>query len=384
MDLPRPLRILHVVFSLNRGGIESWLVALLRHINRKRFQVDVLAHTAGPNDYEKDLENLGIRITHIPPPTRLYRHARAVLDHLRTHGPYDVVHSHVTFTGYLLRLARRLNVPVRIAHSHCDRVYGPEAGWPQRLFLRVTHPWIMREATAGLTPSRSSAPAFFGSEWERDSRWIVHPYGIDLTPFHDPVDSISLRRSLGLPDGAPVIGHVGRFFPQKNHAFLLEVMQEVMKRDPHVQLLLVGDGPLRSQMETTCRMRSLHSRIRFAGSRKDVPHLMRGAMDLFLLPSLFEGLPLVGIEAQAAGLPCLWSDTITPEVTVVPELVHRLSLNHGPSDWAETLLNRLATSTPLSREEALQRVEQCDFNIQRGAQELERLYDRWVQATPAG
>jgi glycosyltransferase involved in cell wall biosynthesis len=368
--------VLQVVFTLNRGGIETWLVHVLRHIDRTLLQLDFLVHTPDSCDYDEEVTALGSRIIRCPPPTQIVRHARRVAQVLREFGPYDIVHSHVTFTGYMLRLAQTASVPVRVAHSHNDvsGVRG-EGGILQQLFLALTSPWVRSAPTHGLAASRLAAVALFGQDWEWDARWRVFHCGVDLTSFEQPFEAALVLRELGIPSSARVIGHVGRFFQQKNHGFLIDVAAELAKREPQAHLLLIGDGPLRAEAERKAARLGLGSVVIFAGSRPDVPRLMRGAMDAFVLPSLYEGLPLVGIEAQAAGLSCVFADTITPEVDAVPKLVRRLPLASGAAAWSETLVECLASSPSVSPTEALAVLRESTFNIQQGASALLRFYD---------
>jgi glycosyltransferase involved in cell wall biosynthesis len=160
----------------------------------------------------------------------------------------------------------------------------------------------------------------------------------------------------------------------KNHSFLVEILSEVAKRIPEAQLLLVGDGPLRPQIEQQAIGLGLADQVVFAGSRSDVARLMLGAMDLFLFPSHYEGLGLVLVEAQAAGLPCLCSDVIPPEADAVRALVRRLSLSQPASVWAEHVLAARESPLPVGRREALAMVEQSPFSIRRSVQELEAVY----------
>ena len=158
---------------------------------------------------------------------------------------------------------------------------------------------------------------------------------------------------------------------KKNHRFLINIAAEVFRREPRAYLLLVGDGPLRSEIEQLVAQSGLQNRIRFAGLRPDVPRLMQNVMNVFVLPSFFEGLPLVGIEAQAAGLSLVLSDTITPELDAVPEKIRRVSLQQPPSVWAEAILAAAAlkaTQSPLAT------LESSAFNIDQSARQLEAVY----------
>ncbi len=372
----RPIRILQVVGGMNRAGVETWLIHVLRHIDRDRFRMDFLVHTERPCAHDDEIRALGSRIIPCLHPHRPWVFARNFRQAMKKHGPYDVVHSHVHhYSGLVLRLAAKAQVPVCIAHSHNDTsALQRRAGPLRRLYLLVTKHWIARYATVGLAASPPAAAALFGPRWADDPRYHVLYYGIDVAPFRgDGADGAALRAELGLPANGLVIGHVGRFHQQKNHAFLLEVFAEVARREPRAHLLLVGDGPLRPAIERQAQDLGLAGRVTFTGVRDDVPRLMLGAMDLFLFPSLYEGLGIVLVEAQAVGLPCAISDVIPDEADVIPEMVHRLSLQDPPTRWAEVVL-ACAQSRPLSQPEALARIQQSPFDIKISVRQLEAIY----------
>ena len=375
----RPIRILHIVGGMNRGGVETWLMHVLRHIDRERYQMDFLVHTLEPCAYDDEIRALGSRIIACPHPHRPWRFAPQFLRILREHGPYDIVHSHVHhYSGFTLWLAKQAGVPMRIAHSHNDTTTGDRAaGLMRKFYLRMMEQAIRRAATHGLACSHRAAAALYGRQWQRDPRWQVLYYGIDLAPFREALsaDSATVRAELGLPPEALVIGHVGRFAPQKNHEFLIDIFAEIARREPRAHLLLVGDGPLRGSIEAKVRALGLQERVTFTGLRADVPRLMAAAMDLFVFPSIYEGLGLVLVEAQAAGLPCVLSDVIPHEADVVPALIHRLALQADAATWAERVL-AVAVQRPLSAAEALATVEASPFAIQQSVSRLEAVYGR--------
>jgi glycosyltransferase involved in cell wall biosynthesis len=197
--------------------------------------------------------------------------------------------------------------------------------------------------------------------------------GIDLEPFRQEVSREAVRQELGIPKDAPVVGHVGRFTPQKNHAFLLQIAAEVVKMRPDVRFLLVGDGPLRPQIEARARELGIAGNAIFTGVRSDVPRLMLGAMDAFIFPSLWEGLGLVVVEAQAAGLPCIVSEWVPAEATVLPEGVERVPLSGGQGQWVLALVQALE-HRELDRGASTDLVAASAFSIVRSAHALEELY----------
>jgi glycosyltransferase involved in cell wall biosynthesis len=234
--------------------------------------------------------------------------------------------------------------------------------------------WINQNATIGFAASQKAAEALFGSAWKADPRWHLLYCGVDLKPFRTPVQPLAIRTELGIPTDAIVVGHVGRFWEQKNHTFLIDILVELAKREPKVRLLLVGEGPLRSVIEQRVVQARVADKVIFAGARPDVPQLMLGAMDVFVFPSLYEGLGLVGIEAQAAGLPFVLSDTIPEEISVVPSLIRRLSLSQPAREWAETILSINRKRPSSSQEYALSLIEKTPYNIDYNVKLLESMY----------
>lgn len=377
MTASNPVRVLHVVGSMTRGGIETWLMHVLRRVDRQRIEMDFVVHTDVTAAYDEEVLSLGSRIIPCLHPSNPVRYARNFRRILRESGPYDVVHSHVDhFNGYVLRLAHSAGVPSRIAHSHNDTSsLQVRAGTRRRLYLSTMKRWIRRHATVGLAASRKAAESLFGPEWDGDPRWRLLYYGIDLSPFRIHEDRTGVRRPLGIPDDAIVIGHAGRFVRQKNHRFLVEIAAEVGRREPGMRLLLIGDGSLRPAVEKMVAEAGLRERTLFAGVREDVPRLMLGAMDVFLMPSLHEGLPLVLIEAQAAGLPIVMSSVIPGEAAVVSKLVTRLSLEADAATWADAILASVDGGRLNGRSDALLQVENSGFGIGSSIADLQRIYE---------
>jgi glycosyltransferase involved in cell wall biosynthesis len=369
------IRVLHVVGGMNRGGAETWLMHVLRNIDRREFRMDFLVHTTQPGAYDEEIRALGSEVIPCLHPRRPWDYARNFRRILREHGPYDVVHSHVQhYSGYVLRLARRSGVPVRVAHCHLDTAALQATSAPARhAYLALMRRWIGHHATHGLACSTQAGASLFGASWGTDPRWRVVYCGIDLGPFRARPDRAAVRAELGISSDAFVVGHVGRFVEQKNHAFLLEVAAEVARREPGARLLLVGDGPLRRDVEARARRLNLDGRALFAGVRADVPRLLLGAMDVFLFPSVYEGLPLGLLEAQAAGLPCVCSDAVAPEAVAGP-LVRRLSLSRPPEAWADAVMDARSLARRAEPLAGVAALERSPFAVARSVEALEELY----------
>jgi glycosyltransferase involved in cell wall biosynthesis len=370
------IRILHVVGGMNRGGVETWLMHVLRNINRKRFRMDFLVHTSVRCSYDEEILSLGSRIIPCPHPHRPWLYAKNFKRIMTEYGPFDVVHSHVHhFSGYVLRIAHRAHVPITIAHSHNDTLNKQvKADFLRRIYLTLMRRWIWRYATMGLAASQKAAISLFSSSLKTNVCWSVLYCGIDLAPFNSGIDRHAVLSKLGIPDDSFVVGHIGRFVPQKNHDFFLDVAVEILRRKPQSWFLFVGDGQLRPAILEKAKQLGILKRAIFTGTRDDVPQIMKGAIDAFLFPSRYEGLGLVLIEAQAAGIPCVVSDVVPEEADVVPGLIARLRLDQSIEVWAETVL-RTASKHRVTSEAALETVAQSPFNIQRSIESLLKLYD---------
>ena len=367
------IKVLQFVGSMDYGGVETWLMHVWRHIDRTKFQFDFCYTKPQPGAYAPQIEALGGRMVacrlNQRNPFGFARRFRALL----RAGQYSVVHSHVHhFSGFVIRLAHRAGVPMRIAHSHSTSD-GKGCGPSRILYRALMKHWIRKYATHGLAASEAAAETLFGTAWRSDARFRIMHCGIDLGPLRQEVSREEVRRELGIPLDARVVGHVGSFRPPKNHAFLLEIAAEVVKLRAEVRFLLLGDGPLRPQMEAMARDLGIEKNVIFAGARSDVPRLMLGAMDLFVFPSLWEGLGIVLVEAQAAGLRCVCSDAVPPEAAVVPDVVRYVRLSAGAGEWAAVVLRTLEYGR-LREAGALEVIAKGDFNVQKSCQDLIGLY----------
>ncbi|MEX0655222.1 MAG: glycosyltransferase [Phycisphaeraceae bacterium] len=371
----RPIRVLHSVHHLVRGGIETWLTQVLRRIDRQAVAIDVMVNVDTPSDYDAEAKALGARVLPCLSPARPWRYASHFRRLVREHGPYDVVHCHTgPWCGFVMRLAAGADIPVRIAHSRNDqRSPRPLPAW-QRAYRWQMRRWLRRHATHRLAVSRIAGETLFGADWLQQPGAGLFRSAIDLGPFRTPIDRAAVRPELAIPADAVVIGHVGRFAEQKNHPLLLEIFRHCLAREPRARLMLVGDGPRRNDVAAQVVAMGLSDHVTMLPPRDDVPRLMRGAMDVFALPSLHEGLPRVGLEAQAAGLPAVVADTVTEELAVAPGLVQFMPLADGPAAWAQRLLACVAAKRGDAQARALGVMAESEFNIDRNARALVELY----------
>jgi glycosyltransferase involved in cell wall biosynthesis len=361
MSPSTPIRVLQVLHRMDYGGIESWLMGVLRLADPAHVHLDFLVH-GPPGAHEAEIVRLGGGIIRGGDPHRPRAYRQRLLEVLREHGPYRVVHSHLhLYSGVVLRAAADARVPVRIAHSH--NVTPQERGLLRRFYAWGMRRWIRRHATVGLAASSAAVANLYGPA--ADPRWQVLLYGLDLAPFRQVIDRGALRRQLGIPADARVVGHVGRLVTQKNHELVLRIAAAL----PEAWFLLVGDGELRPQLERRAAELGIADRTVFAGARGDVAALLK-SMDVFLFPSHFEGLGLAVVEAQAAGVPVVTADTTPAEALVVPWLCSVLPLSAPIERWASTLrcARRPEHGDPLAE------VAASPFDQQAGFMRLMALY----------
>ena len=367
MHSPERPRVLHVLGSLNRGGVETWLLHVLRN-TRENWSTEFLLHRRDPGAYDPEACALGAVLHYSPSPKNPTSYTRGLQNMLYMQGPYDAVHSHVHFySGVVLRAAALAGVSVRIAHSHTTEP-------PQtRGYGALMRRWIQRHATHCLAISAAAAEVLFGGRWCTDTRAEIHEPGLDFRPFAELPARAHAKQALGLPQDRVVIGHVGRFVKVKNHAFLVSTLAELVRFGVNAHLLLVGSGPLEADVREQIAASGLGDRCTLAGAHNDITRFY-AALDLFVFPSLWEGLGLATLEAQAAGVPVLASHAVPAEASVIPGLMHYLSLDEGPAGWARAAQHTLTFSARRDRQWSAGLMARSRFGIERSVRELARIY----------
>lgn len=361
--MAEPLRILQVVTKMDRGGLETFIMNMYRNINRSQVQFDFLCHREGHYAYDDEIESLGGKIYHVPRCNPFdFRYLRMIDSFFAGH-PYRIVHSHINCMSALpLAASKRNGVAVRIAHSHSSS-QSRDIKYPIKLLCKR---FIRREATDLFACGVEAGRWMFGTD---NFKVVRNAINVEEYAF-DEVRRERMRERLGIEPSTLVVGHVGRFVPVKNHEFVVEVFSELLKIHPCAVLLLIGDGELRSKMESRVRDFGISGSVRFLGLRSDIPDLMR-AMDIFLMPSLYEGLPLVLVEAQATGLPCVISDSIPGDCDFTGSQIRRISLTEKRRRWAEIIVSAFGA---INRSCGLQIVRDAGFDAKTEASKLEDFY----------
>ncbi len=337
-------KVLLVTRDLSGSGMLSWLFALVKYIDKRRFQIDFLVRDASNQEAVLQARRLGAEVHCIPGSIEPFlinpRHMFRVRRFMKEHGPYHVLHCHEGIDSVPYLTAASLeDIPIRIVHAHSSFIRTLDWFSPPQTMLRfLKRTMIRRYATHGFVSRPHIATALFGRNWTRDGRWRIFFCGIDFTPFEREPEVEKTRSELGIPQDAFVLGHVGRFSPSKNHDKIIGVFSSLCRKRPDARLLLVGDGELRASVETKVRRYGLHDRVIFTGTRADVPRLMQDAMDVFIFAPLYEGLGTAFLEAQAAGLPCVISEGTPKFNEVVREHLVRIGIDAPDADWADAVI----------------------------------------------
>lgn len=333
--MPYPVRILQVVFQMNRAGLETMLMNYYRNIDREKIQFDFLMCHEGDFDYDTEIRAMGGKIYHIPSITikKGISSWKALRKFFAMHQEYKIVHCHLdAFSAFVLRAAKKANVPIRIAHSHNN-------GFPldKKLLLRyIAKSFIPIYATDFWGCSQSALQFMFGKRVAINTNLWILPNAIDIKKFtYCPEIRLQKRASLKVSNKF-VVGHIGRLCPQKNQVFLLDIFHELHHIYPQSILMLIGTGQDERQLKEKVLKLGLESKVLFLGVQENIPDLLQ-AMDVFIFPSRFEGFGIALLEAEAVGLPCIASDTIAPEANVNGKVLF-LSLRQHAKIWARTAL----------------------------------------------
>lgn len=369
--MSQPIRILNLFTNMNRGGAETMVMNYYRAIDKSKIQFDFMVHRQKRGAYDDEIEAMGGHIYRMCPiyPQNILRYKQLLKVFFDQHPEYRILHSHMSELGYFaFKEAIRHDVPVRICHAHSSPNFRIE-NWIEK--LKVVPREILARAMRRLSTdffvcSKNAGDWLFGKQNEH--RFVMMNNAIDAKAFaYDPILAKRKRTEMGW-NGKLVVGHIGRFIKAKNHPFLLEVFALFHKNHPESILVLVGDGIEHEDIVRRIRQLKLEDCVQLLGFRTDTIELYN-AFDLFLFPSLYEGLPVSLVEAQAAGLPCIVSDAVSEQANIT-DSYYPVSLKQKPEVWVEILEKGLMRE----RKDTQALIKQSGFDIQANAQWLTEFY----------
>lgn len=362
-------RILQIGLSYNPGGVESFVMSYYRELKKKGIQFDFVSMFP-KLAYEDEILQLGGKVYHIPDarkhPVSFQNKLFRILESRR----YEVVHVNMLSAANILPLiiAHRVGVPKVIAHSHNT----DSPGVVRNLLHWLNKRKIEKYATDYFACSKMAGKWLFSRKIVETNKCVVIRNAIDVERFlYDEKTEQEVKRELGI-EKKLVIGHVGRFEEQKNHKFLIDIFSRIVRKRKDAILLLIGTGELEGGIRKQVKDFGIEDKVKFLGVRNDVPRLWQ-AIDVFLFPSLFEGLPIVVVEAQAAGVSCLLSDSITKEVKIT-DRVKFYSLRRSPEEWAEKVLKLQDKKQEKNNQQIYAWFSDKDFEIRKASEKLLEQY----------
>ncbi|NER15575.1 glycosyltransferase family 1 protein [Spongiivirga citrea] len=373
-----PIRVLQVLTIMNRGGAETMIMNYYRNIDRSVVQFDFLLHRKEEGVFDSEIKGLGGRIYRLQNISlkNLSSYKKELSHFFENHPEYRIVHSHLNaLSVFVMKAAKKAKIPIRIAHSHTslynlnlnpfsDKKH--DLSFAIRFFAQNFYKRkVPSYANVYFSCGKKAGNWLFGSKNSDKVRIINN--AIDTHQFtYNPEISKTKKIALELSDKF-IVGHVGNFVQEKNHRFIIEIFNELLKQEKNVLLVLVGAGD-DSDIRKLADQLGLENQVVFLGARNDVPEILQ-AMDIFLFPSTNEGLPVTLIEAQAAGLPIIASDEISKELNVTG-LVNFLSLKTPPLNWAKILLgSRFNRRSDMSK-----KIIEAAYDIKSNAKELQEFY----------
>lgn len=357
------IRILQSVNIMDRAGLETMLMNYYRNIDRTKIQFDFLTHRTETGAYDEEIRELGGKIYHAPRlyPQNYIQYFNFMNRFFEEHSEYLIIHSHIDSMSYFpLWVAKKKGVPVRIGHSHSSKL-DKDFKYPIKFFALKKMPTVANEYFA----CSKMAGEFM---WPNQKFNVVHN-AIELNKFaYDEETRRAVRNKLKISNSSFVIGHVGRFYYVKNQFFLIDVFYEIVKEKPDSFLILVGKGEDEAKIRCKISDAGLEEKVLILIDRLDVNELYQ-AFDIFVMPSLFEGLPVVGVEAQANGLPCVFSQNVSEEV-ILTHSAERFSLNNNAKEWADLILKKNIERN----ENAVFELSNSGYDIKKEAKKLENWY----------
>ena len=365
----QPIRVLQVFTILNRGGAETMIMNYYRKIDRSKVQFDFLVHRSTPGAYEEEIKNMGGRVYRLSPihPRYFHQYQKEVRQFFETHKEYQIIHSHISELGYFLyKEAERQGIPYIICHAHTSKM-NIDLKSPFRIWWKygVRHMSIQR-----MTCSKQAADWLFG---EREVVSQINN-AVDTELFSYNAHKAEELRAKFKIKNKVILGHVGTFNKIKNHHFLLQTFAQLRERRNDMILVLAGQGPLEEKVKQEVRNLGLEKDIIFLGCRSDIYDILQ-MIDVLVFPSLYEGLPVTLIEAQATGLTCLISDRISKDVDMSCGLVHFLSIQ-DTKKWVEEIDRLIENIEQLRRKRASQAdtLREKGYDIEQEACRLEQFY----------
>lgn len=366
--MEKPIRVLQILGIVANGGVEAVIMNYYRNIDKTKIQFDFVVHSDADENYINEVLAMRAKVYKVTPYNKNIFKFMYKIYHIIKFNHYQIIHSNMNaLSGFALLPAYLAGAKVRILHNHTTDSKEEKL---RSLIKRMLRPFAKLFANQYWACSKLAAKWMYGKNAVINGKVTIINNAIDLEKFKFNKEKRErLRKKLGL-ENCFAIGHVGRFVKTKNHEFLIDVFNEVLKQRNNAKLLLIGDGNLKSLIEAKVKNLGIEKAVIFLGVRNDVADLYN-AMDVFVLPSLYEGLPVVGVEAQTNGLPFICSDRVTNEI-LLTDNIRLLSLQQYKTEWCDAILNAERKEIENNKDGLFK-----NFDIKNESRKLEELYLGW-------
>ncbi|MFR5683192.1 MAG: glycosyltransferase family 1 protein, partial [Clostridia bacterium] len=364
--MEKPIRILFAIGSImNYGGIETFIMNYYRKMDHSKVQIDFLANGSNKGAYDEEIEAMGGRIYHLPRRGRHYFAYRKAMKEILKSGEYQIIHAHANeMNGLILSIAKKCEIPVRISHCHtANPIY-------QNKIIKIIYGHykkkILKNATHFFACSDQAAKWMYGEQNVMQNKVTIVKNAIDIEKYKfNTKKREELRNLYQLEENTVVIGHIGRFYYEKNHSFIVELFEKYHQLNPNSKLFLIGEGALKNEIIQRLKEKKLAKDMITIDRTNQINELLN-IFDIFILPSLFEGLPFVGIEAQANGLPCFFSKGVTNQIQIANNLSF---IELDSQKWAKEI-----NSCKKRRQNNEENLTKAGYNINLEVKKLEEFY----------
>ena len=371
-EIEEKIKIAQIIGKWVGGGVEAVVMNYYRNIDHSKIQFDFFCDEDSTNIPYKEIEKYGGKVILIPPYQKVFKYQKVLRKELKKTN-YKIVHSHInTLSIFPLYAAKKVGIPIRIAHSHSTT---NKKEWKKNIIKQLLRPFSKIYATDYMACSEHAGRWLFGNKAYNKGKVYILNNAIDVDKFkYDENIRNKKRNELGIVnEDTLVIGHVGRFVAQKNHEFLIDLFSKINKQNNNSILILVGQGPLKEKIKEKVYTLGLKDSVKFLGQIDDTNEIYQ-AFDVLVLPSLYEGLGMVTIEAQCAGCPCICSKNV-PNITKISDIIEYIELNKNIDSW----INKIYKYANKKRKSYEEETSNNGYSIYTEVKKLEEKYKSYYQ-----
>lgn len=370
-EIEEKIKIAQIIGKWVGGGVEAVVMNYYRNIDHSKIQFDFFCDEDSTNIPYEEIEKYGGKVILIPPYQKIFEYQKILKKELKKEN-YKIIHSHInTLSVFPLYAAKKVGIPIRIAHSHSTT---NKKEWKRNIIKQLLRPFSKIYATDYMACSEHAGRWLFGNRAYDEGKVYLLNNAIDVNKFkYDENIRNKKRNELKIEKDTLVIGHVGRFVTTKNHAFLVNIFNEMHKKNKNTMLILIGKGPLENSIKKKISMLGIEDSVKLLGQINNTNEIYQ-AFDILILPSLYEGLGMVAIEAQCSGCPCICSRNV-PKETKISDIIEYVDLNDDVTIW----INKIYKYKNIKRKSYEEETSKNGYNVYTEVKKLEEKYKSYYQ-----